>query len=171
MDRLTHLYEPGMVYLLTTNTHRREPVFANPSFAQAAHEDIAFYACKFSATSAAHVIMPDHFHWIIHPSPQDFERFAREEKQTGGKYAHAPERFYLSKIMEDYKRHVSFVVNNERDARGAQVWQDGFRDDGLRMSDAIRAAVRYVVMNPVKAGLVQAPEEYLYLAWDAAWLA
>ena len=125
---------------------------------------------KFDTASLAHVIMPDHIHWVIYPSPQDFERFARAEKEKGGKYADAPERFYLSKIMEDYKRHVAFVVNGARGTRGAQVWQDGFRDDGLRTPDAIRGAARYVVIYPVKAGLVERPEDYLYLAWDAAWL-
>jgi REP element-mobilizing transposase RayT len=170
MSRLIHLYEPGMTYLLSTVTHRREKTFADATYAQAAHEDIAFYATKFAAASLAHVIMPDHIHWVIYPSPQDFERFAREEKEKGGKYADAPERFYLSKIMEDYKRHTSFVVNGLRGTREAQIWQDGFRDDGLRTPLAIRVAVHYVVMNPVKAGLVETPEDHPYLAWDATWL-
>ena len=93
MSRLTHLYEPGMTYLLSAVSHRRENIFANASFAQAAHEDVAFYARKFDTASLAHVIMPDHIHWVIYPSPQDFERFAREEKEKGGKYADAPNGF------------------------------------------------------------------------------
>jgi putative transposase len=171
MGRLTHLYEPGMTYLITAVTHRRARIFSDVQCAQAAHSDIAFYADKFALTGLAHVIMPDHIHWVIHPSPQDFERFAREEQEKGGKYAGAPVRFYLSKIIEDYKRHTGFIVNSRCGTRGAQVWQDGFRDDGLRTTKAIRAAVQYVAMNPVKAGLVDHPEDYSYLAWDAAWLA
>jgi len=72
--------------------------------------------------------------------------------------------------MEDYKRHVAFVVNDLRGTRGAQVWQDGFRDDGLRTPDAVRGAAQYVVMNPVKDGLAGKPEDFLWLAWDPAWL-
>jgi REP element-mobilizing transposase RayT len=170
MGRLTHLYQPGMTYLITTVTHRRQRFFAEVDRAQAAHEDIAFYARKFNLVSLAHVVMPDHLHWIICPSPADFERFAREEREKKGKYADAPERFYLSKIMEDYKRHTSFVVNQLAATRGAQVWQDGFRDDGLRTPEAIKAAVRYVGLNPIKAGLVKRPEDYPYLAWAAEWL-
>ena len=149
MTRLKHVYEPGMSYLLTSVTQDREEIFADPRCAQAAHQDIAFYAGKFKAISLAHVIMPDHIHWVICPSPKDYERFAREERERGGKYADAPERYYLSKIVEDYKRHTSFVVNGLRGLRGVRVWQDAFRDDGLRTPEAIRAAVRYVVMNPV----------------------
>jgi hypothetical protein len=47
--------------------------------------------------------MPDHVHWVIYPSPQDFERFAREEKEKGGKYADAPERFYLIPMPRSWR--------------------------------------------------------------------
>ena len=172
MSRLKHIYEPGMTYLITTITRRRERLFENSNFARIAHEDIAFYARKFGMISVAHVIMADHLHWVMHPSPDDFERFAHEERAKGkrSKYGHAPERFYLSKIMEDYKRHTAHVINDCRDAPYAQVWQEGFRDDALRTSDAIRGAVKYVIYNPVKARLVERPEDYVYLAWNAEWL-
>ena len=172
MSRLTHIYEPGMTYLIATIANRRERLFAGANLAQAAHQDITFYARKFAAISVAHVIMPDHLHWIIHPSPDDFERFVRDECNKGSRsrYAHAPERYYLSKILEYYKRHTAYTVNAHRDARGAQVWQDGFRDDALRTPQAIHAAIRYVALNPVKAQLADRPEDYPYAAWNADWL-
>jgi REP element-mobilizing transposase RayT len=97
MARLAHIYEPGMTYLLTAVTYQRHPLFAEGQFAQVAHEDVAFYTRKFKAASLAHVVMPDHVHWVIYPSPEDFKRFVREERQKNGKYAENPERFYLSK--------------------------------------------------------------------------
>ena len=108
---LLHLYEPGMTYLLTSVTYHRAPLFANPRFAPIAHQDIAFYAAKSGAVSLAHVVMPDHVHWVIYPSPDDLERFVHKERDKGGKYAHDPDRFYLRKIIEDYKRHTSLEIN------------------------------------------------------------
>jgi REP element-mobilizing transposase RayT len=153
MGRLTHIYEPGMTYLITTVTHHREKFFADTDLACAAHENITFYANKFSAISVVHVIMYDHLHWVIHPSIDDFERFMCEEQRKGSrsKYTAERERFYLSKIMEDYKRHIAHVVNAHRDTHGAKVWRDGFRDDGLRTSQAVRAVIKYVVLNPLKS--------------------
>jgi len=173
MGRLTHIYEPGMTYLITTITHRRERLFEDARSARTAHEDIAFYARKFGTISVAHVIMPDHVHWIMHPSPEDFERFTRDEQAKGkrSKYGHAPERFYLSKILEDYKRHTAHAINEYRDSPYAQVWQEGFRDDALRTPQAIRGAAQYVLLNPVKAGLAERFEDYPYLGWNADWLA
>ena len=164
MGRPKHYYEAGMVYLITAVTYRREPVFAEPAHAQAAHDDIDFYATKFKATSLAHVIMPDHVHWVVRPSPEDFQCFAREQRRKGGQYADNPHRYYLSKILQDYQRHVAYVVNQCRGTRGAKVWQDGFRDDVLRDERAIQDAVRYVVYNPVRGGLVDSPEDYPYWA-------
>ena len=170
MTHLTHLYEPGMTYLLTSVTYRRQTFFAEAETAQVAFNDVAFYTHKFKAASLAYVIMPDHIHWVIYPSPEDFKRFACEEQAKSGKYAEDPERFYLSKIIEDYKRHVSFAVNRSQKTEGAKLWQDGFRDDGLRTPEAIRKAVKYVIYNPVRAGLTAWPEVYPYLAWDGEWL-
>ncbi len=172
VSRLRHIYEPGMTYLITTITRRRERLFEDTRFACIAHEDIAFYARKFGMISVAHVIMSDHLHWVMHPSPEDYEHFAHEERDKGkrSKYGHAPERFYLSKIMEDYKRHTAHLIDELREAPYAKVWQEEFRDDALRTSDAIRSAVQYVVLNPVKVRLVERPEDYAYLSWNADWL-
>ena len=170
MAHLTHLYEPGMTYLLTGVTYRRQPIFAEANYAQIAHEDIVFYTNKFKAANLAHVIMPDHFHWIIYPSPEDFKRFARREKEQNSKYAEAPERYYLSKIIQDYRRHISHTINRLRGIKKPPIWQEGFRDDSLRSAEVIRKAVRYVIYNPVKAGFVARPEEYPWLNWDETWL-
>jgi len=165
-----HIYEPGMSYLLTMVTHDRARLFAGRRYAEIAHQDIAFYASKFAAVSLGHVVMPDHVHWVLLPSEDDYERFAREQQEQGGKYAADPQRYYLSKIVEDYQRHTAFTVNQMRGTWGMPVWQSGFRDDGLRTPTAVREAVRYVVENPVVAGLAQIAGNYPWLAWNAEWL-
>lgn len=51
MSRLRHIYEPGMTYLITTITHRRERLFEDERLARATHEDIAFYARSWKTIS------------------------------------------------------------------------------------------------------------------------
>ncbi|MEH6651600.1 MAG: IS200/IS605 family transposase [Motiliproteus sp.] len=48
------------------------------------------------------------------------------------------------------------------------IWQRGFHDRALRRTDDIKATARYVVANPVRAGLVRSVKEYSL--WDAQWL-
>ena len=51
---------------------------------------------------------------------------------------------------------------------GGPVWQDGFHDRALRREEDLVAAARYVVANPLRAGLVQKLGDYPH--WDAIWL-
>ena len=47
-----------------------------------------------------------------------------------------------------------------RRLRGDRLWQDGFFDRVLRPDDDTMAIARYMVQNPVRAGLVSQPEEH-----------
>ena len=161
-----HLYESGLVYLLTAVTYRRIPIFRNQKFAQIAHEDIKFYTRKFRAEDLAHVIMPDHIHWVIRPSIENFDQFTRDQQKGMKKYSRSPENYYLSKIMEDYKRHVSYSINRVRGTKHPQIWQPGFYDEVLSTTDAILNAVRYTLYNPVKDGLVEERDKYRFIGGD-----
>jgi putative transposase len=51
---------------------------------------------------------------------------------------------------------------------GKRVWADGFHDRALRLEDDVLIAARYIITNPVRAGLVSRVHDYSY--WDAVWL-
>jgi putative transposase len=86
--------------------------------------------------------MPDHGHFLIEGVKEnsDFKRFCKLAKQrSGGVPAH---------------RH------------GGPLWQEGYYDRILREGDDALAVARYLLNNPVRAGLVAAPAEYPYLGSD-----
>lgn len=49
-----------------------------------------------------------------------------------------------------------------------QLWQAGYHDRALRREEDLRSVARYVVANPVRAGLVSRVGEYSH--WDAIWV-
>ena len=51
---------------------------------------------------------------------------------------------------------------------GKRVWAEGFNDRALRLEDDVLFAARYIITNPVRAGLVSRVHDYSY--WDAVWL-
>ncbi|MEJ1380959.1 MAG: transposase, partial [Candidatus Sedimenticola sp. (ex Thyasira tokunagai)] len=51
---------------------------------------------------------------------------------------------------------------------GGGVWQAGFHDHALRREEDIIGVARYVVANPMRAGLADRVGDYPH--WDAAWL-
>lgn len=96
------------------------------------------------ATSLAWVVMPDHFHWLIELHNSDLSTLMRKVKTTSG--------LAVTKAM------------GER----FQVWQKGYHDRAIRQESEIIQAARYIVANPLRAGLVKRYGEYPL--WDAVWL-
>ena len=89
--------------------------------------------------------MPDHLHLLL---------------QLG-------EGTSLSDAVMHLKTNVAKQVNRELLRTGA-VWQRGFHDHALREDEDVRAAARYIIANPLRAGLVQTIGDYPY--WNAVWL-
>ena len=51
---------------------------------------------------------------------------------------------------------------------GQPVWQRGYHDHAVRREEDIKSLARYVIANPVRAGLSYSVGSYPH--WDAAWL-
>jgi hypothetical protein len=51
---------------------------------------------------------------------------------------------------------------------GQAVWQSGFHDRALRQEEELQTIARYIVANPLRAGLVKRVGDYAH--WDAMWL-
>ncbi|MBU0491255.1 MAG: hypothetical protein KKA73_25930 [Chloroflexi bacterium] len=163
--RPPHIYEPGICYLVTTNTAHDEPFFVDRANTPVVCADLDFYRRKFDFKLIAHVIMPNHIHFIMLPSEADFERFKQDQTAQGGKYAGAPEEYYLSKIMEDMKKHISHEVGSRLHRHPFHMWLPGFFDRPIFDRDGLRRAVDYVHDNPVKAKLVGESADYPFSSY------
>jgi REP element-mobilizing transposase RayT len=51
---------------------------------------------------------------------------------------------------------------------GRPVWQNGFHDHALRQEEDLAEVARYIVANPLRAGLVERLGDYPH--WHAIWL-
>ena len=86
--------------------------------------------------------MPDHAHLLVEglSESSDLRRFAKLAKQrSGGVFARRSDEL---------------------------LWQEGFYDRVLRESDDIEGVARYIIGNPVRAGLVASPAEYPHIGSD-----
>jgi len=52
---------------------------------------------------------------------------------------------------------------NKLTGTGGPVWQDESFDHVLRSDESLKEKMEYIRMNPVRKGLVQAPEGYKWL--------
>ena len=93
----------------------------------------------------AFVVMPDHLHWLF---------------RLGNVMS-------LSQVVHQMKSFSARRVN-ELLGRQGPVWQKGFYDHGVRSGEDLAAAARYIVANPIRAGMVVRIGSYPH--WDAIWL-
>ncbi|MGH8161467.1 MAG: REP-associated tyrosine transposase [Gammaproteobacteria bacterium] len=136
----------GHSYLLTSVTHRRQAFFADFASARIVARSLTHFHRAGHCQSLAWVIMPDHLHWLV---TLDTERS-------------------LSGLMRSFKTWTAHRLNLHADHAGRRVWQPGFHDHAVRRDEDLRAMARYVIANPLRAGLVSRVGDYPF--WDAMWL-
>lgn len=65
----------------------------------------------------------------------------------------------LEQVMHSF---ASFTANQINDVlhRSGSLWQSGYYDHALRDDDALNRHVRYIAENPMRARLVQEPQDW-----------
>lgn len=135
--------EPGRPYLVTTTVHSRRPVFAHFHLGRLLVRTIRRETVR--AETLCYVVMPDHLHWLL----------VLREGVT------------LPNVVRNVKSASSNAVLRAGRLEGP-LWQKGFHDRALRRDEDVQAVARYVVANPLRAGLVRRVGDYPL--WDAVWL-
>ncbi|WP_167021769.1 transposase [Luteibacter sp. SG786] len=142
--RAGRVSEAGRIYFVTTVTWNRTPLFRDVRHARTASRLCHRTATWRDARCLAWVLMPDHWHGLIELGDEDLHR-----------------------AVGRFKAAVSRAIKRET-RRESPVWQRTFHDRALRYDDDIKAAARYLVANPLRAGLVSQIGQYPY--WNAVWL-
>ena len=130
--------------MLTTVVHKRQPVFADWKLGRLLVNQMHCTENASLVESLAWVVMPDHLHWLV------------ELKQGT-----------LAELMCRVKSRSSRSVNLARQQE-SRLWQRGYHDRALRREEDVKDAARYIIMNPLRAGLVKRVGDYPL--WDAIWV-
>ena len=119
-------------------------MFRDPSSANAVIAEINRSQECDDVESLAWVLMPDHLHWLFCLRCSD-----------------------LSAVVQKMKCRSANSINRARDRHGS-VWQAGFYDRRLDNEESLHLQARYMIENPLRAGIVSSLEEYPY--WWCAWV-
>jgi putative transposase len=141
MPRRARIVIPGAPHHVTQRGNRRERVFHTPADAGAYLDLLHKYAVEFSIEIVAYCLMPNHVHIVLVPRSAD--ALHRALKALHGRYAQR--------------------VNRLLGHRG-HVWQDRYFSSPLD-AGYFANAVRYVELNPVRAGMVARAEDF---RWSSA---
>lgn len=124
-------------YLLTFCTAHRAPHLSCAERVATAKSRIEQTATEERFSISAICFMPDHLHILIVGLTEtaDAQRFVKIAKQR-----------------------VTYSLREQHGVRN--VWQEGYHDWVLRPHQSTQDVIRYVLSNPVRAGLVRNPEDY-----------
>jgi len=102
-------------------------------------EQILRAARRFEFEVLAYCLMPDHVHLLVHGRSEgsDLHCFIKRAKQSSGQiYACGARR---------------------------PLWQDSYHDRVVRPEENLSAIARYIIENPVRAGLVTSVLDYPFV--------
>ena len=136
---------PGQIYNITTATVSRAPIFTYFPAACAAARCFEDNRLLVDARMLAWVLMPDHVHWLI---------------QIGDVVDLAAA---IIRLKSASARQANRIL-----VRTGALWQRAYHDHALRTDEDVMMIARYIVANPVRAGLVRRAGDYPF--WNAVWL-
>lgn len=130
--------ELGRAYHVTATTLGRRPVFADFYSARVLIQCLRASDSQRRSETLAFVAMPDHLHWLF-------------VLRQGS----------LAEV-------VGAVKSVSAHRLGGRIWQTGYYDHALREDEDVRRVARYLISNPVRAGLVDRVRDYPH--WYAVWV-
>lgn len=130
--------QTGTAYHITTVTQNRVPHFASLGNGRSLVRQLIALQSEGRAETLCYVVMPDHLHWLMVLHEGTLPEALRLLK---GRSAHAI---------------------------GQAIWQPNYHDHAVREDEDLRQMARYIIANPLRAGLVKRLGDYAL--WDAVWL-
>lgn len=137
MARLPRLTVPGYPHHVIQRGIDRQPIFRDAADYGAMQGFLAEQAREAGVALHAYVLMPNHFHLLVTPSQEG--ALARMMQGVGRRYV----------------RHF-----NHRSQRSGTLWEGRYRCALLQPEAFLLAVMAYLDLNPVRAGLAQAPADY-----------
>ncbi len=140
MSRPLRLEFPGSLWHVTVRGNERKKIFTEDADRRRFVALLGRCVDRFDWILTAYVLMPNHFHLVIQLTK---ETLSRGMHWLNSNYA----RFF-----------------NVRYERVGHLFQGRFKGFLIDKQTYYLEVLRYVVLNPVRAGLVKRPEEY---AWSS----
>lgn len=142
MPRKKRFYQPDVPVHVFQRGHNREPVFFED-------EDYLAYLRFLKASSDAlgclvhaYVLMTNHVHLLLTPKAADS----------------------VSVLFQDVGRQFVPYINKTYRRQGS-LWEGRHKGNILESEDYLLTCMRYIEMNPVRAGMVAYPAQYRWSSY------
>lgn len=147
MPRRTRMYLPGLPYHVVQRGNNREPCFIEPENYQYYLELWQILSERYGVAVHAYCLMTNHIHFLVTPDTES--SISNTMKVVGSRYAQY--------INLKYKRTGT-------------LWEGRHRSSLVQSEKYLLTCMLYIELNPVRAGMVEQPEEYKWSSFGSnAW--
>jgi REP element-mobilizing transposase RayT len=140
LKRLDRIWVTNPRYFITVCTETRQKILASEKTVSVLRNEWEAALTRHGWAIGSYVVMPDHVHFFC----------------TDGEQGTA-----LSAFIGKWKEWTAKRLQREAGVKGI-IWQKGFFDHLLRSSESYSEKWDYVRNNPVRAGLVENPDDWPY---------
>jgi len=138
MPRKVRVLVPGCPHHIVQRGHNRNAVFVADEDYQFYLENLLEWKQKLGIKLYGWCLMTNHIHLIVEPTGEP-ESLSQLMKRLSGRQA---------------------AYTNKLEGRCGSLWQGRFKASPIQRDGYLLACLRYVELNPVRAGMVNAVEAY-----------
>ena len=138
MARRPRLFAAGVLYHVIVRGNQRQKTFTAESDYQAYIERLARYRKKYDYVLHAYCLMPNHVHLLVESSEQPLAKF-------------------MQGLQQSYSQYF-----NLRHRKTGHVFEGRYKAILCQKDQYLLQLIRYIHLNPVRAGMVRSPERYRY---------
>ncbi|MEN8250474.1 MAG: transposase [Bacteroidota bacterium] len=149
-------FKDSTCFFVTTTCNGFKHLFLDERYYTVLKKSLLFLNEKYKVELLAYVLMPNHVHLVLNFIEENhLSAYMRDFK----KYT----AYRIRKLFElDDRKGLLKAIEYERGKQKFKVWQDRFDDVVIETENVLTTKIEYIHQNPVRAKLVNNPEEYSY---------
>ena len=138
MPRTGRVVLPNYAHHIVQRGHNRQVVFASEGDFKYYLDTLQYWKAQLNVKVYAYCLMINHVHLVLEP-PEEIAMLGRLMKRLAG-------------------RQTRYV--NRLEGRSGTLWESRYKSSPIQTDEYLLACCRYVDLNPVRAHIVAAPEDY-----------
>ena len=144
------------LYFITSTVHQWVDVFTRKEYVDILLESLRFCQKEKGLKIYAWVVMSNHIHLIIQSDKVPLSDILRDFKRFT---ATAIVRAIEKNPKESRKRWMLWLLRKEDKI---WFWEEGYHGEEITTQSFFDTKMKYIHLNPVRAGIVEKEEEYQY---------
>lgn len=138
MPRTARIVLSNYPHHIIQRGHNKQAIFANDNDYLYYLENLKDWKYNLCCKVYAYCLMTNHIHLILDPG-EDVENLSKLMKRVAGRQTR-----YINKLK----------------ARSGTLWESRYKSSPIGNDEYLMMCCRYIELNPVRAGMVEKPEDY-----------